>query len=608
MAEFVGRWTVARFSVAGMHLAILLALPGLGHAQQPLLHLPLDGGLDNVGKAGGTAQLFTAEGATPPTFVGGHLGKALSFTDQSAVALPFELDHARYPRVTITAWVLQAPGADGSRTILTTGSTSGASLAVNGGRLAMRAGRTGVTFDALLPVGEWVFVAGVFDADGGWARLHQGDGVYSEEGINSSTRPPRKFRAPDDPSSEPRAWLSVGAFTLHNWQRSGRALAIDDVRLYAEALSEEQVEAIRMAGPGYSAASADAGGASCAASAECGAGNYCARDRRCHPDSHRPMEERDAREPVVEAIGETEKNDSAPSAEGIDVARLPGDQYEPRDLPGDQYEPRLIDNTSSPTRTVGVIPEDIVDPEIGAAGVLPVETDGARRTVGQLPDSLGGVDPDRLPTGVPDPQYESPEAAEEAARQRAEAEDEARDQQQALQSKTRIHPRGERLFSGISGHRGEHQDVLELPSEFMRAIHWREKSDHPTYIQLYSYYETPPAQIVEWGEGGGGAGFRSISTPQVISRIEVCSSKNDNKRMKGLRIYGPTVLSDGSLREEPNQDSAQMPNCGQWHPAVICPDGLASGIVVHSDDYGDTYNQKQEIVGLQLVCRAVGVE
>lgn len=290
-----------RLSVAwafALGLGLVGYSPMPASAQEPLLHLPLDGSLVNRGSIGGKAQLFTADDAAPPEFVRGHRGQALHFNSESVVALPFELDHVRYPQVTITAWVRNAPDASGTRAVLASGSSAGARMHV-GGRLAARAGRTGVSFDEPMPAGEWVFVASVVDTAAGWARLHQNESVYRRDGLPPGSKPPRKVRAPDDLDAEPVAWLTVGGATLTNWQQTTRAVSIDDVRLYLAALSEEQVEAIRTASMPAPADSTQTEqpvtarslriSMPCDTNANCAPGEYCARDRSCHPESHLPF-------------------------------------------------------------------------------------------------------------------------------------------------------------------------------------------------------------------------------------------------------------------------------------------------------------------------------
>ncbi len=226
-------------------LAALILWSGTAGGQELLYHLPLDGSLENRGSIGATPAMYVKEGEDAPQIVPGRIDRALHFDSEATVALPFVLDHDDYPQVTITAWVKQDLATSGTRAVLSSGSDAGARLGVNGGRLAVKAGRSSVTFDEDMPRGEWVFVAGVIDVANGWARLHQNDAVYLREAIDTSAKAPREFKDPNDPDGGKRPYLFVGAHQFRSWQQTKRGLSIDDVRLYGGALSVAQVNAVR---------------------------------------------------------------------------------------------------------------------------------------------------------------------------------------------------------------------------------------------------------------------------------------------------------------------------------------------------------------------------
>jgi hypothetical protein len=230
---------------AGAIVAVLTIGCGTALGQELLLHLPLDGSLVNLGSIGAEPRMYVDEGEAQPELVPGHSGQAIEFDSKATIAVPFDLDHSDYPVVTITAWVKQALATSDTRAILSSGSDAGASLGVHGGRLAAKVGRTGVSFDQDLPSGEWVFVAAVIDVAGGQVRLHQNDAVMIREGLDARAKPPREFRNPLDADAAKQPYLFVGAAQFRNWQQTARRLAIDEVRLYAGALTVEQIDAIR---------------------------------------------------------------------------------------------------------------------------------------------------------------------------------------------------------------------------------------------------------------------------------------------------------------------------------------------------------------------------
>lgn len=530
--------------------ALLMALFASSvSAQSLLLHFPMESAGD------GAAKLYTADGGTAVS-VPGKIGKAVQFDGKALLAQPFNLDHAQYPQVTVTAWVKQPEGARGTRHIVSAGADAGYRLIFNGS-LAVRAGRRGVSFSGPRPQSdEWVFVAGVVDMAEGWARTHINEGVSTMTGLDTETTSPRTYSDPENPEADKKAYIFIGGKSHDVFGATRRPLAIDDVRIYAGALSEEEIAAIR-----------------------------------------------DGTAPIDQAIGETEKNDAAPDAEDVDIAALPGDQYEVED---------------APTRRIGALPGSLENPDMRTPGVLPdAESDG--RTVSQTPSGIENPDVGRLPTGVPDPQYDSPEAAEEAARQReaaaqeAAAAEELNDQQQALQGEGKPRPIGDRKYSAISGFEGAETVVLDLESKFLNEIDWLEASDTPCEIRINNQVSKSwcPMSFLSLDIDGNESSKASVSVAErdrtiAVGSVEVCSSGNDRKRLKGIRVVGDWIKEDGSIVYAPEAISKrERPNCREWDHAVLCPSGTAAtGLIAHSNS---SSSKVIEIVGLQLICRAVAV-
>ncbi|PQA89607.1 LamG domain-containing protein [Hyphococcus luteus] len=707
-------------------IAVFAVMASVSKAQDLLLHFPMESADDGLGKP------YSREGGA--VAVPGKVGKALSFDREAVLALPFNLDHQDYPQVTVTAWVKQEDGASGSRTVFHSGSTAGLSLAVNGGTLAMRTGGPGVSYSGdKVPNGEWVFVAAVLDTGAGIARLHQNDGPPTiKDGLNINTKEPRKFLDPDDPEAGKTPYVFVGGNDFKTYYGTTRDLAIDDVRVYASALSPDLIDGLRQgAGKQRRTVSQIPEGI---ANPEIG------RPRNA-PDLDPDASSGDAQ--TAEAIGETEKNDAGEEESGNlgkrpgrTVEPLPGDQFDPRFLPGDQFNCREItvderefaklpgdqfdsallpgdqfdpaalpgdqfvcsrlpgdqfENTQLPgdqfacrrlpgdqfeckalpgdqfdradlpgdqfrcgalpgdqfetstsvdrfacvsqgdrqfpddpplkkssgatgmtqqgERSVGQVPDDMKNTDIGAPSQAPELEPTDERSVGHIPDEIENPDLSRLPTGAPDPQYDSPEAAEEAAREREEAEaaaEEARDHQQGLEAAGKPRPVGEPKFSGLTGYEGEDTIRMDLRNEFLNHISWWERTNRPCRIGLNIGRQTR-----------GCGSYSEHSHKQVslnqdpqdlfgIGSIEVCSSFNGNKRMKGLRISGDKINKDGSTTYWPNVHTDTRPNCGEWHKAVLCPsDTLATGLIVHWNEHG--LMSTKEIVGLQLICREIGL-
>ena len=79
-------------------------------------------------------------------------------------------------------------------------------------------------------------------------------------------------------------------------------------------------------------------------------------------------------------------------------------------------------------------------------------------------------------------------------------------------------------------------------------------------------------------------------------------------RLKGIRIVGDHIKNDGSMASAPEAVSqAQRPNCSEWHTTVLCPsDTAAVGLIAHANSNNRMLGA--EVVGLQLICRAIGVD
>ena len=220
--------------------ALTLTIASTAIAQELLFHFELDGNLQNSGSIAGSASFHSRRSDGAPTFVEGKFGQAIYFADRQRAALsfPFSLIPQSYPQLTLTAWVKQSAGATNSRTILSNGY---ARYGINGGRLAAKPGPRGISFDRRMDDELWVFVAVVIDSNAGTIRMHQGSSSMLETNVSISTSAPPTFKDPDNRDAEERAYLFVGANQFRNYGMSAREMAIDDVRLYAGALSEAEI-------------------------------------------------------------------------------------------------------------------------------------------------------------------------------------------------------------------------------------------------------------------------------------------------------------------------------------------------------------------------------
>lgn len=274
-------------TVAAFGLVIGLVAASSVGAQQLLLHFPLDGSAQAYGAAAGAAKVYVAAGGAPPAVVPGKHGQALRFDGTASIAMPFSLDVDAYPAVTVTAWVKVDPGSTGERTVFSAGNGNVPRLSIYGDRANFVAARNSLGFSSGMPRDEWVFMAGVVDVASARLSVHQGDGRQDRAGINTANLyPPSNYRNPDDPSLPATRYVFVGSHGFKQWP--ARQMAIDDVRVYAGALTPDQVNIIR-----------DGAGAS------------------VHPRLPRK---------------------AAPTQ--LDSKAIPGDQFDPKVIPGDQFDPK----------------------------------------------------------------------------------------------------------------------------------------------------------------------------------------------------------------------------------------------------------------------------
>ncbi|NGX16323.1 LamG domain-containing protein [Wenzhouxiangella sp. XN24] len=549
---------------------------GTAIAQSCEAYFPFDGSLADASGNGFDGRMLGQDGAAAtPRFVEGRSGQALAFDGTSAMRVLMDLHYEGCPQVSFTAWIrFDGPLPKGNQVILATGGSgpglraAGSTLSLNGTANGLSA-RSAVSRDS-----GWMFVAGVYDYANNTYSLHWRN--RSAEGtLSQHRRPP-----------EEAVWVGAMNDRLTN---AASSIVIDDLRIFGATLRPEDIRAL-------------------------------ARDTR-----------------VVRRTGPTSTEGTALPGDQYDPARLPGDQYDPARLPGDQYDPaRLPGDQYDPARLPGDqydparLPGDQYDParrrgshsaasSAGPQGLqqgieenqpivfgsAPEPTSGSREIVTtDVRDSLQESVDERRPIELG---YESEEegvaAAEAAAaRREAEAAAAAADTAQAVVPR----PTGSPRFSAIAGTSGDVQRIIDLETDFLHQIWWREQGDVPCRIgvstadierEAVTPTELCPALVLP------GSSFRVTLQTSVISSIEVCQ-RDSNQRLKGIRVVGDRVNADGTVEYVPGAaDQESLTNCQTWSPRVMCPSQqVATGLVVHTQERrGET----EAITGLQLVCRAV---
>jgi tetratricopeptide (TPR) repeat protein len=217
-------------------------VPGFTAATVPpaagglLAHFPLDGNAQDTGGRGLHGRIT---GARPAADRFGVAGGALYFSGRDFVEIPLDINPNVLPRLTFTAWV-RADEASPIRQVMSHDDGNfDRSLGIDhrggGTGWSLFAGSGAVLGHHPVERGRWVFVAGVWDQPAGSVRLHVDDAVFEGKGKTGSGR--SLVYLGKNPG--------FGEFFVG---------AIDEVRLYADALTPAQIRAIRNAAGGSAAA------------------------------------------------------------------------------------------------------------------------------------------------------------------------------------------------------------------------------------------------------------------------------------------------------------------------------------------------------------------
>ena len=547
-----------------------------GNDSGQILHLTFDG----VAKSGMIYERADCEPAVRPTpgyscagFISGMNGQAIVLGARAVVAFPYEIDLKKNPQLTITAWIKQGPRGGKGYIVNFYDSRRLPSLKISGGRLAAQAGRELVRpTTGLLPRDEWVFVAGVWDFDAKIMRLYQQDWQIVKTDLPMSTDPRAnevlsapKFARPGGDPDVKNNYIFIGNKDFINFGWGSKLVAIDEVRVFNRALSDSEIAALRN-GEEIVAENAD--------------------------DESLPGA---LEMPIGGRVNiETTAEESSDSNTPFDLSQRP------------------------PT---GGIPSDSPLPD-GRQGSDPQTDD-----VGDSSDSNNPFDPSQQPPegGISSTPILEDAREADAERRAVEAEQQANEsssgetqtQQQGLQPAVQPHPVGPPQYSAVAGVVSGKTATADLVDQFMDKIRWRERKNRPCAVMAVdTTQEFWEAEGFACTDGGYPIPWiyddkrfkRFVHLKDAkIGRIEVCNSKsNGNDRIKGIRIWGDVINSDGSTTYQPNSDEEVLPNCGSWSPSVMCPgDTLATGVVLYAKDLS---GNKAEITGLQLICRAVGME
>lgn len=199
--------------------------------------------------------------ATEGLRTSGRYGGGIRFRSGSGqVLIPLNLDFRSYPQVTISLWLRVSPDHaeswPGGYLISTGAARDGTpALSLYNDEIAADAGyQKLVNHAGSLPVDEWIHVAGVWDYEARTVRLYTGEHHAEWEGVGmdpaelaANGRTQSMLDHPLDPENEefpPQPYVVLGAQRMGGG-RAVEGVSVDDVRIYAGAMTPEEIATIR---------------------------------------------------------------------------------------------------------------------------------------------------------------------------------------------------------------------------------------------------------------------------------------------------------------------------------------------------------------------------
>ena len=234
------------FGIVLMHGAVAQA----GTSPSLIAHWPLDGGASDASGNGHDGVLTSKEGTAKPAPVAGKYGQAMRFDGDSAIEIPLDLDYLTYPALTITMWVKLDPSESKitNETLLSTGSGHGPHMSLSRMRpQVFAAGHAYGNNSFPLSPDVWHFVAATWDHQNGQLWIYWDNAEAHYPVIYQSRKSQGTYLSPRDPDAEQQGrkakkrYLWLGAADAFGYKYPARGLAIDDLRIYSERLTPEQL-------------------------------------------------------------------------------------------------------------------------------------------------------------------------------------------------------------------------------------------------------------------------------------------------------------------------------------------------------------------------------
>ncbi len=528
---------------------------GAANAQELLVHLPLDGTVQNAGSGGEAVIVGPA-----PESVQGQLGGAMKFDGHTVIAVPVDLSSTQYPRLTITAWVrADASAPNTNHTVVSSGSqgtTPALRLAKRrqGVKAVMRGARSSLLAGDFAPTEEWVFIAGTVDVPAQTLRLLQDDSTYQRDGIRTNNLYSASTHVnPADPDAASQAWVFIGARTFETNQIPTVGIAIDDVRVYAGLLDDDQIAAVREAsgtdeGPGDGMTLEQYNEQLAARNAE-------------------QVEDVDYESPTDALSRDRSTQDDGTTLEDVneDLAARNADQVGSVD-----YE--------SPTDALSA---DRSTPEDGGSG-----SDDSSAAPDD--DSAGGDGNEDMSTGWHFSATETDLTTVSGRSGAVVRQDDSFDTGTPSDDYAKFYGDGARHHLIVSS-------VDNIPCSLAFNV------GHEGYLLNEGIALSECAGTVN--DGLFSNTRLMVDIPAAMTAVQVCTNPR-NGRVKGLEIRGHTIESDGTFGAYA-KDTETQPNCSEWSKMVVCSSQhVATGMIAHFDNRRGT-SSSNALVGLQLICRKV---
>ncbi|MGD8358878.1 MAG: hypothetical protein PVG42_12565 [Lysobacterales bacterium] len=585
---------------------IVFALPVMSHEPPSglLIHLPLDGSTENLGRAAVNAEIV-APGANGQrgtlSYQQSTHGQAAVFDGQSAVRVPFDLHPDLYPQLTVTMWIKAEKGQQGDY-LFSTGASMGPRLQYSNGQVSALGPRVLARKSQAVTPGQWVLVAGMWDYEAGSVAVYAGQ-ESEAVGFDSGIQRDQRWARPD-------AW--VGTYD-DNLESIVSGIQIDDVRVYDRVLTSEELFGLAIGTP---------------IEEEPQLGEPPLPPEEVSEPHVAPIETNDEPDPRFEM--HRDRNDTGtlpgedPTLDKLRRTQAPGgNQSEDvvRDVVGEQYEP-------GPTTDWEQAQEE-------SRRISDEELEAARRSVG---DELNPGD-DRLSNAVRDQLDETEIPGSTDFDTRRQGLHEGEPHSSSASGQGRVLPPGEldvkpmedgELYVQVRSGSGsvsawsstlstDHTLTLDLGDKAIHTIEWYEKSDIPCKMVVYGYapgtnhFGGPNVASFGRDECYNSANERSrkavslIAENATITALTAIGNTSGTNHLKGIRVEGFRISKERALTTDGAEAVAKRPRATagpREGSRVSCPDGrVATGLKV-----GLHYMDKAKspsMSALALICREV---